>query len=254
MQVVVDNLLTNYSVMGEGPVVLMLHGWGDDLRTFKALQLELSNSYKAVALDLPGFGQTQAPDGVWNLDNYADFVRKFLVKIEIRNVFAVIGHSNGGALAIRSLATNTIAADRLVLLASSGIRTGQPLKRLALKIIAKAGKLLTFWLPYSKKQHLRKKLYGVAGSDMLIAPHLQETFKLTVRQDIQADAKVLRLPTLFIYATGDQAVPIADGQKMASLIPGARLVTINGADHFLHHSAHQPVTKAIMEFIDAPRT
>ncbi len=251
MQLVVDNLLTNYSTLGSGPVLLLLHGWGDDLRTFTALQDKLVTSYKVIAVDLPGFGQTQMPSVAWNLDNYADFTKKFLSKVGADKPYAIIGHSNGGALAIRGLASGTLEADKLILLAASGVRNGQSVKRLVFKVIAKVGKVATFWLPMSAKQKLRKRLYGVAGSDMLVAPHLQETFKTTVRQDIQEDAKKLKQPVLLIYAEKDAAVPPADGKKLAQLIPNARFVEVGGADHFVHHSVPQEVLKLVQEFLAA---
>lgn len=250
MQVVVDGLLTTYESQGTGRPILLLHGWGDNLKTFDRLASELTTSYQVIRLDLPGFGQTQMPKEVWNLDNYAAFLAKFLQKLNVsEKVKAIIGHSNGGALAIRGLATGALQADSLILLAASGIRTGQPVKRFLLKIVAKVGKVATFWLPESKRRGLRKKLYGVAGSDMLVAPHLQETFKRTVRQDIQSDAKQLKQPTLLIYSAQDTAVPLEDGKKLAALIPGSKFIELTTADHFVHQTAAEEVTQAIQDFL-----
>ncbi len=144
MQLVVNQLLTNYSKTGRGRVVLLLHGWGDDCRTFNDLTKELSKKYTVVSLDLPGFGQTQAPQEIWNLDNYARFVGDFLAKLEL-SPYAIVGHSNGGALSIRAVAQVILKPHKLVLLASSGIRDRQNLRRLGLKAVAKTGKAATFW-------------------------------------------------------------------------------------------------------------
>jgi len=84
---------------------------------------------------------------------------------------------------------------------------------------------------------------------MLVAPHLQETFKQTVRQDIQNDARKLKLPTLLIYSAKDAAVPLEDGQKLAKLIPESKLVQLEEADHFVHKTAADEVTQAIKDFL-----
>lgn len=67
MNIVVDNLLTNYTLSGKGKLVLVLHGWGDSVRGVAGLQKALSADYKVLALDLPGFGGSQAPTSAWDL-------------------------------------------------------------------------------------------------------------------------------------------------------------------------------------------
>ncbi|MBC7707732.1 alpha/beta hydrolase [Polaromonas sp.] len=248
MNVVVDNLLTHYEMTGQGKVVLLLHGWGDNLMGLSSIQKSLAKKYTVVSLDLPGFGATQAPTTVWNLDNYAYFTEAFLAKLDLKP-YAVVGHSNGGALAIRAIAMQLLNPTKLVLLAASGIRDGQTAKRLGLNIIAKVGNAATFWLPKTTRGKLRKKLYGAVGSDLLVVENLQETFKQTVRQDVQADAAQLVLPTLLIYSDADTAVPIKDGHSYNKLIKNSRLEVINGASHFVHLDQPLRVDSLIQEFL-----
>src|ERR1700761_1960117 len=103
MQVVVDSLLTQYVRTGKGKVVLLLHGWGDSAAGLRDLQAVLGKRYDVIALNLPGFGGTGNPPVAWGLTDYAQFVAHFLHKIGVSDVYAVLGHSNGGAIAIRGL-------------------------------------------------------------------------------------------------------------------------------------------------------
>lgn len=250
MQLLVDSLLIQYADVGNGPVVLLLHGWGDRHETFALLQAELKDSYRIIALDLPGFGRSQAPATAWDLDNYALVVEHFLAKLDISSLTAVIGHSNGGALAIRSLATGHLKAEKLVLLAASGVRDVQKVRRLGIQAVAKTGKVMTFWLPSSTRSRLQKKLYGSVGSDMLVAPALKETFKRTVRQDIQQDAKKLDIKTLLIYGDQDKATPVQSvGERLHKLIVGSELIVIPGADHFVHQIKANETNEAIKGFL-----
>lgn len=249
MNIVVDNLLTNYKLSGKGKLVLLLHGWGDTLEGLAGLQEQLSAKYQVLALDLPGFGGTQAPDGIWNLDDYARFVPSALEKLGLNQPYAVIGHSNGGALAIRAAALRLLQPKKMVLLAAAGIRTHNGGRRFLLKIIAKTGNIATLWMPQRYRRALRKSLYGVAGSDMLAVPHMQETFRRTVRQDVQSDAAAISIQTLLVYAADDKAVPLSDGERYQQLIKNSRLEVIEHAGHFLHLEHPEEVTKLIQDFL-----
>ncbi len=229
--------------------MLLLHGWGDSLAGLAQLQKELAAQYEVLAIDLPGFGGTQAPQAAWDLDDYARFIAAALQKLELKQPYAVIGHSNGGALAVRSVSMGLLKPEKLILLAASGVRTNSAAKRVSLKIIAKTGNAATIWMPERYRKGLRKSLYGAAGSDMLVAPHLEDTFKKTVRQDVQADAVVIDAPTLLIYAADDDAVPVADGKQYHSLIPNSRLEIIKEAGHFVHIDQPEQVTRLIQEFL-----
>ncbi len=234
MNIIVDRLLTSYTLTGKGKLVLLLHGWGDSASGLAGLRDALSPRYQVLAVDLPGFGDTEAPGDVWDLDNYAQFIQALLKKLDLPQPYAVIGHSNGGALALRAISLKYLQPQKLVLLAASGVRTGNRLKRAVIKITAKTGKVATVGLSQRHRRALRKRLYGVAGSDMLIAPHLEETFKKTVRQDVQKDAKAIDIATLLVYAADDDAIPAADGERYHKLIANSQLEIIDHAGHFVH--------------------
>jgi pimeloyl-ACP methyl ester carboxylesterase len=249
MQVVVDSLLTHYETAGKGKILVLLHGWGDTAAGLKGLQTALARHYKVVAVDLPGFGGTESPKSVWGLDDYAAFVAHFLEKIAAGPVVAVVGHSNGGAIAIRGLANGKLQADKLVLLASAGIRGTYKGRVKLLRYITKAGKALTTPLPKSIKQKLRKKVYSTVGSDMLVAEQLQETFKKVVTDDVRSDAARLTQPTLLVYGEQDESTPVWYGETYHEVINGSTLEVLPGAGHFVHLDRPTEVTKAIEEFL-----
>lgn len=249
MQVIVDSLLTHYEVHGKGRPVLLLHGWGDSAAGLNKLQTALAKKHKVIALDLPGFGGTQAPDGVWGLDDYAYFVDHFLSKTDTKQLKAMLGHSNGGAIAIRGMARGWLSADKLVLLASAGIRGEYKGRVKSLRMITKVGKAMTAPLPKSIKQKLRKKVYKTVGSDMLVAEHLQETFKKVVTDDVRVDALHLMLPTLIIYGDQDESTPLRYGKIFNEAIKGSKLEVVPGAGHFVHNDEPEKVVKAIEGFL-----
>ena len=249
MQVVVNSLLTHYESAGKGSLIVLLHGWGDSAAGLKALQKALAARHTVIALDLPGFGTTEAPNDVWGLDEYARFVAAFLKKINAGPVAVLAGHSNGGAIALRGLSRGWLQSDKLVLLASAGIRGEYKGRIKALRYLAKAGKALTAPLPKGVKQSIRKKAYHTIGSDMLVAEHLQETFKKVVTDDTREDAQSITIPTLLLYGEQDDATPIRYGELYHEYIAGSTLEIFPGAGHFVHLDRPTQVVQAIVEFM-----
>lgn len=247
MHVLVDELVINYERLGSGPTVLLVHGWADSLSTFYDIQRSLGKNYDVVSLDLPGFGQSTQPRKAWNLDNYAQFLSSFCIKLRL-NIFGIVGHSNGGAIVIIGLSNKYISANKLVLLSSAGIRNKQLVKKQTLKVVAKSGKALTTVLPGSIKNHIRQRFYGRIGSDLLIAPGMEETFKLVIGQDVQDQASTLNLPTLIIYGQNDKVTPVEYGQLLAEKIKGSELKVLDNAEHFVQSDQPYQVEKLIREF------
>jgi pimeloyl-ACP methyl ester carboxylesterase len=249
MQVIVDALLTHYEQNGTGKIVLLLHGWGDSAQGLVGIQKHLSKQYRVIALDLPGFGSTQAPRETWGLDDYGKFVANFLSKIGAKDIWAVVGHSNGGGIAIRSIARDWLRPERVVLLAAAGIRGEYKGRNKLYRMIAKTGKLATKPLPKSAQTQLRKKLYTTIGSDMLVAEHLEETFKRIVGDDVREDAPKILVPTLLIYGEADTQAPVWYGEQYHELIPDSTLEVLPGVGHFVHLERPVVVDTAITRFL-----
>lgn len=247
MQVIVDSLLTNYTRLGSGKTVVVLHGWGDNIAGISPFLKGLSASYDVVAMDVPGFGGTQAPNTSWGLDEYAHFLESFLVKLNIKP-YAIIGHSNGGAIAIRALA-HGLKTEKLILLASAGVRGDNKRSVGVAKVLTKVGKVLAKPLPQQAQRKLRSKVYTTLGSDMLVAEHMQETFKRIVADDVRADAAKITQPTLLVYGQNDTSTPVHIGMTLQAAIPKSRLEIIPNVGHMLPTDATTTILKFITDFI-----
>jgi len=115
--------------------------------------------------------------------------------------------------------------------------------------VTKTGKLLTKPLPKSVKKRLRHTVYQSVGSDMLVAEHLQETFKKVVSEDVQAEAPKVKAETLLIYGDNDTATPARYGERFAALLPHAHLEVLTDAGHFVHHDKPDTVDRLLVEFL-----
>lgn len=248
MNVIVQDLMTQYSRQGAGEVVLILHGWGDSSASWQSFSEQLSTAYDVIALDLPGFGGTDMPVTPWGLTAYAQFVRSFLDKIKV-TPYAIIGHSNGGAIAIRGVGQGILQTQKLELLASAGIRGTKTNKYLF--IASKIGKVIAAPLPKRMKKQLRGRLYNKVGSDMMVAEHMQETFKLILRDDVREDTAYISLPTLLVYGEHDTETPVALGQQLKDAIEHSVFEQLPDVGHFLQVDAEEKVLRLTKEFLGA---
>jgi pimeloyl-ACP methyl ester carboxylesterase len=249
MQVVVNDLLIDYARSGSGKSVVLLHGWGERSSSLMSLQKELDKHFDVIIPDLPGFGGSQAPPAAWGLDDYSAILGVFLNKIKVGPIYALMGHSNGGAVAMRGLASGKLSSERLVLLASAGIRGEYKGRIKAVRYMTKLGKALSKPLPSGAKNRLRRRVYQTVGSDMLVAEHLQATFKKIIIDDVRGDAAKLTLPTLLLYGKNDTQTPVSYGEQFHKLIPGSKLIIFPDSDHFLYLNHTHEVVKSIEEFL-----
>src|SRR5206468_460247 len=142
-----------------------------------------------------------------------------------------------------------IHCQKLVLIASAGIRAVQHGRKSVLKMVAKTGKVVTKPLPKSVQDKLRARLYTTIGSDMLVAEHMQETFKNIVGDDVQSDAAHIHMPTLLIYGDKDTETPVRYGETLHKLLKNSSLTIIPGGEHFLHTQHTQMVSRDIIGFL-----
>lgn len=250
MNVIINGLVISYQDIGDknNKAVLFVHGWADEGSSFREMAATLSDQYRCILIDLPGFGRSEASAEPLDMPDFSDTVSKFINKTKIKP-YAIIGHSNGGAITVNAVSHNKLSPKKIVLLASSGMRKGQNLKKTTYKILAKPVGAALRTLPARQRDKIKKNLYNKIGSDYLVAEKMKETFKNIVAYDISADAAKVQVPTLLIYGCDDTSTPPAMGQKLHNLIQDSRLKIIDGAGHFIHQDKSREVVECIKDFL-----
>ncbi len=79
-------------VTGEGPSLVLMHGWGCNLTTVRSIAAVASATHKVYNLDMPGFGKSPEPTEVWGVEDYARMVERFLQMERIESP-VLVGHS-----------------------------------------------------------------------------------------------------------------------------------------------------------------
>ncbi len=247
MKCLVDSMVIEYEDLGEGPSILLLHGWGNDLHSFDKLAESLQSLYRVVRLDLPGFGGSTRPER-WNLDSYVNFVKSFLQKIDCEPS-VLIGHSFGGRIIIKGVASGKLLADKLIMIAPAGVSVVRS-RRKFFQMLAKVGGLLSLIPPFLFwRTKIKHWFYKAIDSDYHSAGSMKDIFGSVTGEDLSASASKLKNPTLLVWGREDVVTPLADGELLHRLIADSQLEIIENAGHFAHLEKPEEVEKVIMNFI-----
>jgi len=138
-EILINGIKVNYKIAGEGPAILVLHGWGGSSDSWLAFQGILAEKgYKVVVLDFPGFGKSVTPPQPWNLDDYTSFVLDFAEKLGLEQFF-LVGHSFGGRISIKFVIKHPQKVKKLILCDSAGVKPKPGLKTLIIFWLARLG-------------------------------------------------------------------------------------------------------------------
>jgi pimeloyl-ACP methyl ester carboxylesterase len=233
----IDGLRVRHVTEGSGPAVVVLHGWGASIETVASIVSALAPIAEVHAFDLPGFGESDPPPVPWGVEEYRRFLTSYLDAHGIARA-ALIGHSNGGRVAIAAAAADrdgdaAARVSKLLLVDSAGIRPKRTFTYHRKVSMAKVGKHAAKRLGPPGRR-LREALVGRAAStDYAEASEtMRPTLVRLVNSDLRELLPCVSVPTLLIWGSEDDATPLADAQLMERLIPDAGLVVFEGAGHY----------------------
>ena len=234
MHILVDKILTNYEVIGDGDeVILILHGWKRSLNEWVPIAQNLSSRYRIILLDLPGFGGTSQSDKSYDTYEYATFVENFLKKLDI-NRYSLIGHSFGGRLGI-IISSRSNAIKKLILVDSAGIEN----KPFHLR-------LLNLFINPVKKFIPEKVKSKFGSSDYKSSGKLKETFVKVVNQDLTHLFNKVKVPTIIIWGDKDSVLDVSQTKVFKKEIPNSTVRIVWGAGH----SPHIEKPKAFLDILN----
>src|SRR5947207_9807825 len=126
---------------GEGPPVVLIHGYGDTADGWRRVVPGLLDTHRVVAVDVPPFGRSGEPDAPRLIDFYKDFFPELVERLELGPA-TVIGHSLGGAIALHLALDRPDLVARLGLVAPAGLGPAPPWWWYALTGYGRAGRTL----------------------------------------------------------------------------------------------------------------
>jgi YbgC/YbaW family acyl-CoA thioester hydrolase len=244
---------------GEGPAILFVHGYPLD-RTLWAHQLEHLEGWQRIAVDLRGFGLSDAPDLGYSLPTWADDLAALLDALQVDDV-VLCGLSMGGYVAFEFLRRYRERVKGLVLMDTRAEADAPEARKARDQSIAVArehgaaaiaesmvSRLLapdTLRRNPSLAEQVRAMMVGtpvpgIAGALAAMRDRPDSTAML---------GSLAGLPTLVLAGEHDELTPVATHETMAAAIPGAKLAVIPGAGHLPPLEAPETVTHVLAGFL-----
>ncbi|MCY4336153.1 MAG: alpha/beta fold hydrolase [Litoreibacter sp.] len=252
--------------MGEGPLLLLLHGAGGATQSWRHLMPALAEKFRCIAVDLPGQGFTKL-GGLrrCGLDEMSLDLQKLCIR-EGWKPDAIIGHSAGAAIALR-MAEDLTPTPRVVGI-NAALGNFKGLAGLLFPLMAKAlaampGVAHMFTASTARPGSVARLIEGT-GSNLSLSEqrfyralvsdrtHVDGTLSMMAQWSL--DGLLGRLnthpaPTVLIAASNDKAVPPNTSREAAERMPDARFVALEGLGHLAHEEAPAKVQTQIESFL-----
>ena len=253
-------------IMGQGPVLLLLHGTGASTHSWRDMAPLLAQHYTVVMPDLPGHAFTSlhakhAP----SLPHMSQDVRRLLAHLDLWPT-AILGHSAGAAVA----AHMSLGAERLPPVVVGLNPAWLPQPGAAQWLFAPTAKLMAL-NPYSGRlvaNHLAKpwvvsKLLQSTGSNIgqagldyysqLVRSPTHVHGVLSMMAAWNLDTLKNRLgqlnPVLLHIGENDQTVPVSLAHEAVRCMPGATLLLKPGLGHLAHEEQPQSTATEILQWL-----
>jgi len=229
--------------MNSQKTIIFLHGWGLSSEVFKPLSYYMKDDFFVYAPDLPGFGKSPIEKPM-TLKDYADFIYKFIRDNNIKEPI-IVGHSFGGVAAIELAILYPESMSKLILVGATAIRK----PNLKIKLLRKIAGILKYFFPKKTRKFILK-LFQLDASDyaLIAKPHLKETFKNIINENLAPELQLIKIPVLVIWGEKDAVTPLSEGKLIAETIPDAKLVVVKNAGHFLFLEKPDEFITLIKEF------
>lgn len=239
-----DIVTANVKVEGEGPPIVLIHGFGAALDWWDAIAPQLARNHRVIRLDLIGHGGTEAPGSGYGIERQASLVKAVLDKLGVTRT-VVVGHSMGGEVATAFAAANPQCVERLVFIDSPpkpetdfdlGTRLalspliGQGLWRLRNDAVLRHALSQGFAPGFPVPEKFVADLWQLTYT----AFHQAHDGSVAYVTEEGSPARLSALdpvpPLLVMFGTQDGLIS-PDSAKLFETVPGAKLVMIDGAGH-----------------------
>ena len=264
-----------FRIAGSGPVILLIHGIGDNSTTWTTVQAKLAQRFTVIAVDLLGHGQSDKPRADYSIAAYANGMRDLLSVLDIERA-TVIGHSLGGGVAMQFTYQFPQLVERLVLVGAGGVTkdVNVALRLASLPMGSEALALLRLPLVLPALQIFGRAAGLVLGSTAvgrdlpdvlriladLPEPMASSAFTRTLRAVVDWRGQSVTMldrcyltqsvPVQIVWGAEDVVVPVSHARMAHAAMPGSRLEIFEHSGHFPFHDDPDRFIEVVERFID----
>jgi pimeloyl-ACP methyl ester carboxylesterase len=261
-----DGLRLAYRDLGDGPPVLLLHGWPTSSFLWREVMRPLARANRVIALDLPGFGASDKPVGIrYSFDFFGRTLDLFLAHLGIDQLGLAV-HDLGGPVGLHWALDRPGRLTKLALLNTLVYPEFSEAVKEFVRACATPGLREQITSPAGLESILRDGLADPAKLSPEVLAAVQEPFRTPETRRTLADAGIgvsrkgfvqiarrlpaLRIPVRVVYGSRDRVLPdVADTMaRVKADLPQADVTTLPDCGHFLQEDAPEEVGALLARF------
>ena len=233
---------------GNGPPLVLVHGWCLNRGLWIYQEEALSHTFRVLSLDLPGFGDSRALAGPYDLDRHADELGRFLEELDLHEA-VVVGFAFGAAVAMTLARRDVSRVGGLVLIGVPSAAHA-PYGRMP-------GAMRRDWPDFAArsaaaicKQPLSDASLRWLGEmfRQTPLPVALETVDVLGRFEPLPLATDITVPTLLVHGENDDVVPITVSEACAMAIPKGKLAVVPDSGHLVVIDQAERLSRLVSEF------
>jgi len=260
-----DGLRLAYSIAGQGLALVIPPPWVSHQElnwqepVYRRFWEKLALHHTLVCYDRPGTGLSDRTRTEFSLDSDLQDLETVIDHLKLKRL-ALLGYSCGGSIAIAYITKHPRRVSHLILYGAyargPAITTEEVKSSLISLVRAHWGigsrALADIFMPGADAT--AREMFARGQRECATTETAAQLLCEVYKRDIVQLLPGLRLPTLVLHRQQDRAMPFRLGRELASLIPNARFVPLEGGDHFPWLGNPDSVLRAIAEFLGDPVT
>ncbi len=233
--------MINFFDSGKGFPLVFLHGYCESNKIWEDLSRELSDEFRVICPDLPGFGKSPLPSHHFSLAQIGDHLINWIKEIGIEQCI-VVGHSLGGYISLEILRKHQDFVKSIVLFNSSAFADSEDKKENRNKLIGFINEygvapFLSTFVPslfYPPTAHdFAEVIKRITEDGLSIAPEAVTLYAEAMRDRDDSMELLHKYPEKILLIAGehDQNVPLEKTKKMAKYLPEGQVFIIPDSAH-----------------------
>jgi pimeloyl-ACP methyl ester carboxylesterase len=258
----VDGFRIAYERAGEGPPLVLLHGYvGHGPATWRGQIDGLSDEFTVIAWDAPGAGRSSDPPEAFGLAEYADCLAGFIGKLGLETPH-VAGLSFGGILALELYRRHSAIPGTLILASAYAGWAGSLPVEIVEQRLQQAMALadlspedfVNALLPTMFSEGTPQESVDAFGAAMrAFHPAGFRAMARASAEDLRDVLPQITIPTLLVYGDKDVRAPLSIAEDLRSAVVGSTLVVVPEAGHVCNIEAPDAFNVAVRNFLRGSR-
>lgn len=244
--------------------LFFIHGWPQNHKVFEyQINRFIHLGFRCVAIDLRGFGNSDSPTTGYDYNRMSDDIKVVIDTLKLNDI-TMIGHSMGGAIAVRYMSRHrNYGVSKLVLIGAASPKwtkgenwdygfSVEEVDNMINQLYSDRPKAIRVFSEMFFFQYISSPLSEWFSAISLSANSWSTISTLeSLRDEVEFDdLPMIRVPTLILHGTHDKICPFPFAEYMKNAIPDSRLVPLTESGHGAFYEQRDFVNQQITDFVN----